>query len=393
MEPQEGSSHLKADEDSTGEHGPQQPAKRKAEDLVAGQEHIDGEGSDEDENKDEDEDEESEEEHDASPARKRRRLEYKKHERFWALDGNVILQLDGTSFKMHRSRLASHSPWFEALFERHAGRGADLDDDAPKTDGAVVEDGEDGLIIVNLNATGVLLEDFEELLTAMEDTIDYCTGDTPFPVHAAVYRAALRLRFMRFAEHSMECIMDDDEGFCDHLDHVEDGRSRRYIVDAILLGFGWGVRPLVKRGIYELARLPDLAELHANPPMDYRELSFDALEATYMQLVVSVQKKLAMAWSDALHDIMTSTTRCSSREKPCQSRDRNIMYEILYGTGIGKKYTLDPICGLQALIDLKWTNQGHCKGCAKARRDVLTAKRQKIWDDLDDWIKTEFIIY
>ena len=56
MEPQEGSSPSKADEDSTGEHGPQRPAKRKAEDLVAGQEHIDGEGSDEDENKDEDED-------------------------------------------------------------------------------------------------------------------------------------------------------------------------------------------------------------------------------------------------------------------------------------------------------------------------------------------------
>ncbi|KAI5893247.1 uncharacterized protein SCHCODRAFT_02621243 [Schizophyllum commune H4-8] len=376
---------------------PQRPAKRKAEDLdvaAADQEHRDVEGSDEDENKDEDEDQESEdEEHEGSPARKRRRLEYKKHERFWALDGNVILHLDGTSFKLHRSRLASHSPWFEALFERHAGRGAELDDDAPSTDGAVVEDGEDGLMIVNLNATGVLLEDFEELLTAMEDTIDYCTGDTPFPVHAAVYRAALRLHFMRFAEHSMEWIMDDDEGFCDHLDHVEDGRSRRYIVDAILLGFGWGVRPLVKRGIYELARLSDLNDLRANPPMDYRELSFDALEATYMQLVVTVQKKLAMAWSDALHDIMTSPTRCSNRERPCQSRDRIIMYEILYGTGIGKKYTLDPICGLQALIDLKWTNQGHCKGCAKARRDALIAKRQKIWDDLDGWIKTEFIIY
>ncbi|KAF8226962.1 hypothetical protein L208DRAFT_337193 [Tricholoma matsutake] len=47
---------------------------------------------------------------------------YTKHPRFWALDGNILIQIGSTRFKLHRSRLTSQSPWFEKLFEWRQGQ-------------------------------------------------------------------------------------------------------------------------------------------------------------------------------------------------------------------------------------------------------------------------------
>ncbi|KAL1747242.1 hypothetical protein HDZ31DRAFT_80603 [Schizophyllum fasciatum] len=324
-------------------------------------------------------------EEDATPdsvaTRKRAKLGYKKHERFWALDGNVQLHLDGTRFRLHRSRLASQSPWFEALFLRHAGRNAE---GYPATDGTVVEDEEDGLIVY-LNSTGVILDDMVELLTAMEDTLDYCSEAT-FPVHAAVYRAGSTLRFDKFARYAEDYILDEDAGFSCRLENIRDGWRPDHIVDAILLGRGWGLSALLKRGFYELARLPDLNDACANPPLDPREIPVDALESADMQLLADVQKKLSLVWADALEGVMASHLRCAGRVTGCQARDRLILYDILYGTGIAKKYTLDPICGLQALIDRDWISQRHCKDCAGLRKKELTKKREEIWAKLDLWL-------
>lgn len=46
---------------------------------------------------------------------------YVKHETHWILDGNVLLQIGSTRFKLHKSRLASESPWFSNLWDKHAG--------------------------------------------------------------------------------------------------------------------------------------------------------------------------------------------------------------------------------------------------------------------------------
>ncbi|KAG6916724.1 hypothetical protein DXG01_005604 [Tephrocybe rancida] len=50
---------------------------------------------------------------------------YTKHSRFWAVDGNVLLQIGSTRFKVHRSRFARESPWFSRLFERSSQSAVD----------------------------------------------------------------------------------------------------------------------------------------------------------------------------------------------------------------------------------------------------------------------------
>lgn len=55
-------------------------------------------------------------------------LTFKKHPQLWALDGNVLLQMDSTRFKLHQSRLAVQSPWFDKFFQRKAGVKVSLGD-------------------------------------------------------------------------------------------------------------------------------------------------------------------------------------------------------------------------------------------------------------------------
>lgn len=98
-------------------------------------------------------------------------LAFKKHSQFWALDGN-ILQIDLKRFKLHKSRLAVQSLWFDRLFQRRAGVMVDLSNHEEETLNVL-----DTLELVdqcdfyNLNSTGVTVGDFVCLLTAMDNAV------------------------------------------------------------------------------------------------------------------------------------------------------------------------------------------------------------------------------
>ncbi|KAI0672001.1 hypothetical protein C8Q78DRAFT_1024417 [Trametes maxima] len=109
----------------------------------------------------------------------------KRNETFWHLDGSVVVQVQNTLFRLHRSRLSQHSTYFAALFRKSDGRGRcviviDEDESAPGADTRVgssnssnADDGGEGpsdtvdscpVYVV----TGVSVLDFERLLTALD---------------------------------------------------------------------------------------------------------------------------------------------------------------------------------------------------------------------------------
>lgn len=102
--------------------------------------------------------------------KKKTKRPYEPHERFWLQDGNVVVHLDGVGFKLHRSRLASQSPWFKALFDKRAGFDPPADNTFPDFRDIPVEV-EDGCDVYDLHATYVSSEDFAALLAAMEDAV------------------------------------------------------------------------------------------------------------------------------------------------------------------------------------------------------------------------------
>jgi hypothetical protein len=96
---------------------------------------------------------------------------YKKHPGFWISDGNVLLQLGNVRFKLHRSRLAAHSGFFEKLFEVGAGKNqVDVEgaDAYPGLANVKVEKA-DELLLYHLQLATVSLVDFQTLLHAMDN--------------------------------------------------------------------------------------------------------------------------------------------------------------------------------------------------------------------------------
>ncbi|KAG2370318.1 hypothetical protein BDR07DRAFT_11548 [Suillus spraguei] len=116
--------------------------------------------------------------------RKRPRLERAatvahKNEQFWILDGKTVLEVGGVLFKLHRSRLVDQSIFFARLYDVH-------------TDGVVVKSDENGIVYHLSNTTP---KDLEALLQLDKNPMAYYLTPPPFPVLAAIIRAATALHF------------------------------------------------------------------------------------------------------------------------------------------------------------------------------------------------------
>jgi hypothetical protein len=88
---------------------------------------------------------------------KRSRLEEplnvpRKHDQFWILDGNTILEVGGVLFKLHRSRLVDQSGFFAGLLDEQ---------DVFMDESVVIETEENGVVYHLLNTTP---KDLEALL-------------------------------------------------------------------------------------------------------------------------------------------------------------------------------------------------------------------------------------
>ena len=88
---------------------------------------------------------------------KSKHLYPRKHDEFYHLDGNVIIEINNsTHFKLHRSRLARQSDYFADLFERKDGvvEALEMVDNHPL-----------------YTVSGVSIQDFTVLLGAMDDAM------------------------------------------------------------------------------------------------------------------------------------------------------------------------------------------------------------------------------
>lgn len=89
-------------------------------------------------------------------------LRCQRNEQYWHLDGSVIVKVESSLFKLHRSVLARSSPYFERLFD-------DMPDGNVSTNNAAYID----LPVFKLTGAGesVTVEDFEKLMWAVENAM------------------------------------------------------------------------------------------------------------------------------------------------------------------------------------------------------------------------------
>ncbi len=92
----------------------------------------------------------------------------------WAADGNLLLQIDDIRFKVHLSRLARESSWFDCLNRRRAGQSTiEYEDwELEQVDSILHEKEEvDGVDLFFLNFGESSAEEFSALLTAMDSAM------------------------------------------------------------------------------------------------------------------------------------------------------------------------------------------------------------------------------
>ncbi|KAF7335755.1 hypothetical protein MVEN_02231200 [Mycena venus] len=288
---------------------------------------------------------------------------FAKHSRFWALDGNVILQFGSVAFKLHRSRLSTQSVWFEKLFERRAGREEPLEDDEKDIEEVVVED-LDGLDSYHLDVVGPM-EDFEALLNAMEDAIDFYYNAPPFLTLAAIFRAATTYKFHKFTQFARQYLLDLFSNDVNKLNRAAVPNPAL----AVHLGREWNLAGILKRAFYELIRAQPAGPRNGDDDGD------DEIPET--------QKHLTTAWLSVFPPAVTPE-RCPER-KPCAATTRNGGWTAIVETL--DKYQLDPICGLDALIAVKWvSDHGLCKKCTNSRKIFFVRKKLQLWRDMDTWL-------
>ncbi|TRM67517.1 hypothetical protein BD626DRAFT_479014 [Schizophyllum amplum] len=311
---------------------------------------------------------------------KKAKPSYTKHERFWLLDGNVVIQIGDTRYKLHRSRLASQSPWFEALFEKRAGREPKPDHGTLELDAVGVEEDE-GYDVFDFDPHCnddpiVDDDDFEELLKAMDDAIAFRYSSPTFLVHAAIYRAAYNLNFPAYRDYAQK-VMEDE--FSQSLDTVTQV-VKPHAAEAVQLAEDWVLPSLFKRAFYELARNPDAH--NAGIAKADSDTDANVIEERLMLQLLHIQKKLAQAWTE----VVSPGKKLNCTTPKCHS-DRPENYWVpIHQEGILKDFALDPICGLQALSKLDWTKYSHCATCRRSRRLEFTDKRVKLWKDMDSWL-------
>lgn len=101
------------------------------------------------------------------PVRSKAALRCKRHPDYWLLDGSVVIQIQTTLFRLHRSRLVQQSKYFAQLFR--SGRPETSVEDPYTTRDSHEIDTVDNCLVYKV--TGVAVADFESLLVSMDNAM------------------------------------------------------------------------------------------------------------------------------------------------------------------------------------------------------------------------------
>ncbi|KAI0767856.1 hypothetical protein C8Q74DRAFT_984974 [Fomes fomentarius] len=336
----------------------------------------------------------------------------KRSENFWHLDGSVVVQVQNTLFRLHRSRLTSQSDYFSALFR------ADRASLSTSSDSAEEPDVVDSCPLYV--AKGVSVLDFERLLTALDAGIAYASTPPPFPVLASLLRAAHTLKFtsiLSFATHLLRTMWPQDLAQL-----TAEPRSESHAVETILLAQQCDVPEVLKSAYFELLRTPNFGQdvevyvVHADPSPSQSQTQLeiasedDETHAPPPRLAASdlvrlVRAKEAMqaewlalmrvaplpsAFPCPLSHLASDNSVSLAKQKIAQDRQKarradgtqwpaRLLEASVFEAGFA-----DVFRGLEMLVrDVDWAGAGYCAACVGERRDAWGEMRVKLWKRLD----------
>ena len=204
------------------------------------------------------------------------------------------------------------------------------------------------------------------------------------PVLAGVLRAARALSFdaqCKWAERVFERMWPPT------LDALTD-HAIPHASAALALARTYGIHSVRKRASYELLRTPALGQSIAGADSGVLLPHADLLR------LLHAREQLCLFWAEAAGRAPTEFPCLRGAESdrgPCAvvSGDRvhSRWAELVHASGVFAQRMVDPLMGLQDLVDMPWRDEGFCRKCVAARVNEWAELKRKLWDDLDVWLE------
>ncbi|KAF8965743.1 hypothetical protein BDZ97DRAFT_2074519 [Flammula alnicola] len=304
---------------------------------------------------------------------------YVEHQDYWISDGNVLLQIGNVRFKLHKSRLANQSTWFQILFGQYT-----FEFEGPP-DGFEGQENIDGatataevvhglhLFYLNFNG-GPSAEEFADLLTAMDNAINYIKQRPPYPFLQNVFKASSFYHLTAYTDATLQMI----EALFPDIPAKITAHNSPHAIEALMLARAHKLSKVLWCTFYQLARtsskIVPASETGAGAADTPDPL--EGLAAKDLVLLLDLQKKLALRW-DAIIPIAEST--CAHQKCTEALRPNTVL-------ALRKDHLFDPIFGINKLLKQNWGSKGFCEAEKEKVIANLEKERMSIWDDMKVWL-------
>ena len=210
----------------------------------------------------------------------------------------------------------------------------------------------------------------------------------PMPILAGVLRAARALSFdaqRKWAERVFERMWPAT------LDAVTD-KVIPHASAALALARTYGIHSVRKRASYELLRMPALGQsITADSDAD---ADLGVLPHADLLRLLHAREQLCLFWAEVAGKAPTESPCLRGTESdrgPCAVTSGDRVHacwaELVHASGVFAQKMIDPLMGLQDLVDMPWRDEGFCRKCVAARANEWVELRRKLWDDLDVWLE------
>ncbi|OBZ65023.1 hypothetical protein A0H81_14970, partial [Grifola frondosa] len=294
------------------------------------------------------------------------------HPKFWYPDGNIVLRVGDTLFRLYRTRLMQYSACFANLL-----RVSNNDATGMEAEGNSDDDVH--------NVAGVDVDDFEYLLVALEVPLSFSLKSpskrmSPPGEYSQVIGSVMR------AAQGLSChtaIIFATDALCrlwptDFARLTPTRLSSKDAMQALMITKRYNIPGIVKRACYELVHRVFLE----GTPLDLLRLP-------------GARNELQHEWiNTALLPPVSDPYPCKSTEGQCAQAWANgdqTWRVTVVQSEIFIRGRTDPVCGLDALSNVDWTAQGFCSLCMATRKLVWAKKKEELWRQLEPWLQLETV--
>ena len=233
------------------------------------------------------------------------------------------------------------------------------------------------------------------------------------PVLAGVLRAARALSFdtqRKWAERML------GRTWTSTLDALT-ANPMPHAAEALAFARSYGLMGVRKRASYELLRVPTFGQTTTAAAVAVAEGTkmgggADAAgELPRVDLVrfLHAREQLGLVWAEVAGKAPTDFACPRSTQTQMQQSERggsngsgsggggcasaNVdrvharWAELVHSSGLYVQRMVDPLMGLQDLVEISWKDEGFCKKCVSARRNAWEELRRQLWDGLDGWLE------